>query len=185
MGRAEGIQNFLTHWLAKSNDQLGFTVNREGWFGRKITIHKSLEHEGISDLIDGIKLINKKELNPDQLKNLKKFIKKLNFEVNEYSNIFSSIFLGSRLSSLNALYKEVKNLQPKKEEPKVHEKIVQRRNNFDTCGLPLNATQAELKKAFYDLARERHPDKPTGSPEKFKALNYAYDRILKANRWTR
>lgn len=186
MGRAEGIGNFLTFWLANSKDPLDFQVNREGWFGRKIKISKSLEYEGINDLIEGIKLINKKNLKPDQLKNLKEFIFKLNFEVNQYSNIFSSLCFASRLSSLHVLYKEVENLEPKKEEPKVqHEKRVRPRVYFDTCGLPLNTTQAKLKKAFYKLARERHPDKPTGSPEKFKALNDAYDRILKANRWTR
>lgn len=48
---------------------------------------------------------------------------------------------------------------------------------YERLGVPRNATEAELKKAFRALALEHHPDRNTGSKEseeKFKEINQAY-----------
>jgi molecular chaperone DnaJ len=48
---------------------------------------------------------------------------------------------------------------------------------YERLGVPRNATEAELKKAFRTLALKHHPDRNTGSKEseeKFKEINEAY-----------
>jgi molecular chaperone DnaJ len=48
---------------------------------------------------------------------------------------------------------------------------------YEMLGVPRNATEAELKKAFRTLALKYHPDRNTGSresEEKFKEINEAY-----------
>ncbi len=48
---------------------------------------------------------------------------------------------------------------------------------YEILGVPRNATEAELKKAFRTLALKYHPDRNTGSKEseeKFKEINEAY-----------
>lgn len=47
---------------------------------------------------------------------------------------------------------------------------------FKEMGLPVTATAADAKKAYYKAAREHHPDKG-GDAEKFKVLNNAYEVI--------
>ena len=44
---------------------------------------------------------------------------------------------------------------------------------YDILGVPKNASQDEIKKAFYKLAHKYHPDKG-GDAEKFKEINQAY-----------
>lgn len=48
---------------------------------------------------------------------------------------------------------------------------------YSILGVPRNASQEEIKKAFRKLAHEYHPDKQGGNEEKFKEVNEAY-RIL-------
>jgi molecular chaperone DnaJ len=47
---------------------------------------------------------------------------------------------------------------------------------YDTLGIPRNADEAEIKKAYRNLARKFHPDvcKEKGAEEKFKKINEAY-----------
>ncbi|ELR96909.1 DnaJ C-terminal domain-containing protein [Gloeocapsa sp. PCC 73106] len=55
---------------------------------------------------------------------------------------------------------------------------MQNRNYYAILGVPSNATQEEIKKAFRQLARQYHPDvnpNNKASEEKFKYINEAYD----------
>ncbi len=47
---------------------------------------------------------------------------------------------------------------------------------YETLGIPRNADEAEIKKAYRNLARKFHPDvcKEPGAEEKFKQINEAY-----------
>ena len=47
---------------------------------------------------------------------------------------------------------------------------------YDTLGIPRNADEKEIKKAYRNLARKYHPDvcKEKGAEEKFKEINEAY-----------
>ncbi|OUU18328.1 MAG: hypothetical protein CBC05_02795 [Crocinitomicaceae bacterium TMED45] len=48
---------------------------------------------------------------------------------------------------------------------------------YKTLGVLKDADATDIKKAFFNLAKEHHPDKG-GNPEKFKQINEAYD-VLK------
>lgn len=51
---------------------------------------------------------------------------------------------------------------------------------YTTLGVPKNATQDDIKKAFRKLARQYHPDKNPGdkaAEEKFKEVNQAYETL--------
>jgi DnaJ-class molecular chaperone with C-terminal Zn finger domain len=50
-------------------------------------------------------------------------------------------------------------------------------NAYKILGVRINATQAEIKKAFIIKAKELHPDSPGGHEEKFKELMTAYTQI--------
>jgi len=47
---------------------------------------------------------------------------------------------------------------------------------YETLGIPQSADDAEIKKAYRNLARKFHPDicKEPGAEEKFKKINEAY-----------
>lgn len=51
-----------------------------------------------------------------------------------------------------------------------------KKDYYKILGVPKNASQEEIKKAYYELAHKYHPDKG-GDPEKFKEINEAY-RVL-------
>ena len=56
---------------------------------------------------------------------------------------------------------------------------------YDLFGLGPDATSAQLKKAYYQRARECHPDKHPGDPEKeaqFKTLSEAYQTLFDEER---
>lgn len=55
------------------------------------------------------------------------------------------------------------------------------RESFELLGLPTNATEEEVRKAYKQKARECHPDKNPDDPqatEKFQALRQGYERIV-------
>jgi molecular chaperone DnaJ len=45
---------------------------------------------------------------------------------------------------------------------------------YTILGVPKNATDEDIKKAYRKLAHEHHPDKPGGNEAKFKEINEAY-----------
>ncbi len=47
-------------------------------------------------------------------------------------------------------------------------------NYYETLGVPKNASQDDIKKAFRKLAHKHHPDKAGGDEKKFKEINEAY-----------
>ncbi len=48
---------------------------------------------------------------------------------------------------------------------------------YEILGIPDNASEEEIKKAFRELAKKYHPDRPGGDAEKFKKIVEAY-RVL-------
>lgn len=53
-------------------------------------------------------------------------------------------------------------------------KDIDNKRFYELLGVNSNATQTELKKAYYQKARTDHPDKG-GDPDKFKEIVHAYD----------
>jgi len=55
---------------------------------------------------------------------------------------------------------------------------------YDTLGVPRNADEKEIQKAYRSLARKFHPDvcKEPGAEEKFKAINEAYGVLSDAQK---
>lgn len=47
-------------------------------------------------------------------------------------------------------------------------------DHYQTLGVSKNASKDEIKKAFYKLAQQHHPDKSGGNEKKFKEINEAY-----------
>lgn len=55
-------------------------------------------------------------------------------------------------------------------------------NPYDVLGIPRNATDDEIKKAYRKLATQYHPDKPDGNEEKFKEIANAYEQLTKKSK---
>ncbi|GFT88191.1 protein tumorous imaginal discs, mitochondrial [Nephila pilipes] len=56
---------------------------------------------------------------------------------------------------------------------------------YKILGVPRNASQKEIKKAYYDLAKKHHPDTNKGDPEaetKFQAVSEAYEVLADENK---
>jgi curved DNA-binding protein CbpA len=52
---------------------------------------------------------------------------------------------------------------------------------YDILGVPKDASEEDIKRAYHILAHQFHPDRPDGSERRFKAVNEAY-RILSDSR---
>lgn len=46
---------------------------------------------------------------------------------------------------------------------------------YEILGVPVDATDAQIKRAFRKLVKKTHPDKPGGSAEKFTPIAHAYE----------
>jgi molecular chaperone DnaJ len=55
-------------------------------------------------------------------------------------------------------------------------------NYYDVLGVPREASQAEIRNAYRNLAKERHPDHPGGSTEEFSRLQEANAVLSDPNR---
>lgn len=59
------------------------------------------------------------------------------------------------------------------------------KNPYEVLGVPSNASDDEVKRAYRDLTRKYHPDANVNNPladlaeEKFKEVQEAYDTIMK------
>lgn len=71
-----------------------------------------------------------------------------------------------RSSYLNYVSKRYFFQQPKYDRSKDY---------YLSLGVSKDATDSELKKAYYKLAREYHPDHNKGTEHKFKEINEAYE----------
>ena len=56
-----------------------------------------------------------------------------------------------------------------------------RRDYYDVLGVGKQADEAEIKRAYRDLARRFHPDLNPAGAEQFKDINEAYERLLKGD----
>src|SRR6516162_7490523 len=59
------------------------------------------------------------------------------------------------------------------------------RDYYEVLGVPRNASEADIKKAYRKLARQYHPDRNPGDKEaatKFKEVQDAYDVVSDANK---
>ena len=55
---------------------------------------------------------------------------------------------------------------------------VDKEDYYKTLGVPRNASQKEIKKAYYELAKKYHPDRNKGDSEaakKFTEIGEAYE----------
>ena len=63
-----------------------------------------------------------------------------------------------------------------------------KRDYYDVLGLPKNATEEDIKKAYRKLAMKHHPDRnqgdssAKGSEEKFKEAKEAYEMLSDAQK---
>ncbi|MGI9048377.1 MAG: J domain-containing protein [Rubrobacteraceae bacterium] len=55
-------------------------------------------------------------------------------------------------------------------------------NYYEVLGVPRNASQSEIEKAYRSLAKKRHPDHPNGSAEAFSLLQEAHAVLADPNR---
>jgi curved DNA-binding protein len=55
-------------------------------------------------------------------------------------------------------------------------------NYYETLGVPKNASQDELKKAYKKASMQHHPDRTGGDDSKFKQINEAYSTLKDPNK---
>jgi DnaJ-class molecular chaperone len=48
----------------------------------------------------------------------------------------------------------------------------------EVLGVPTNADEAEIKRAYRERAKEVHPDRAGGDAEAFKRVTEAYERLV-------
>lgn len=50
-----------------------------------------------------------------------------------------------------------------------------RKDYYEILGVPKNASSKDIKKAYYKLAQQYHPDKNKGDKTKFQEVSEAYE----------
>lgn len=50
-------------------------------------------------------------------------------------------------------------------------------SHYSTLGIPINADESAIKRAYRAAAKASHPDKPTGDIEKFQEVSTAYETL--------
>ena len=56
------------------------------------------------------------------------------------------------------------------------------KNLYQLLGVPQSASQAEIKAAYYKLAKKYHPDVNHGGEDMFKSINSAYETLSDASK---
>lgn len=67
----------------------------------------------------------------------------------------------------------------------IHTSYCCAKDYYKVLGVPRNASQKEIKKAYYDLAKKHHPDTNMGDPEsesKFQEISQAYETLVDENK---
>lgn len=54
--------------------------------------------------------------------------------------------------------------------------------HYDTLGVPRNASQADIKRAYRKLSSQHHPDREGGDPKRMAEINAAYDVLSNPER---
>jgi curved DNA-binding protein CbpA len=50
-----------------------------------------------------------------------------------------------------------------------------KKDYYEVLGVPKNASSKDIKKAYYNLAKQYHPDKNKGDKTKFQEVSEAYE----------
>lgn len=56
-----------------------------------------------------------------------------------------------------------------------HLQANKRKDYYEILGVPKNASAKDIKKAYYKLAQQYHPDKNKGDKSKFQEVSEAYE----------
>lgn len=109
-------------------------------------------------------------------------------ELDEIGNISEEDFIRSLEAGASATSKDGSSGNKIDENAQKSTKVVSDSEFYDILGVSPDATQAEIKKAYYLKARQNHPDRNTDDPEahsKFQKIGHAYqvlsDESLRAN----
>ena len=97
-------------------------------------------------------------------------IKSYDYTIN---HIYDSIFVLVMISRIGHLGYNIGQLR-------LLRLTARNRNYYETLGISRDATEAEIKKAYKDLARKYHPDRPDGNNEIFLRVQEANETLSSA-----